>query len=127
MKIFILHLNHTYHNSLVYLFSNISKSLELTCKADLDFCELLQREKHISKHNFMTNLDIWGHSRNEKKTLFYSQINTVSVNIPFLCKGNFCGRKSKKSIVIKNVIWYEKTLMHKAERPSNYFFLFFHI
>ena len=32
-------------------------------------------------------------------------------------------RKSlKKSIVIKNVIWSEKTLMHKAVRPSNYFF-----
>ena len=26
------------------------------------------------------------------------------------------------SIVIKNVIWYEKSLMHKAVRPSNYFF-----
>ena len=25
-------------------------------------------------------------------------------------------------VVIKNVIWSEKTLMHKAERPSNYFF-----
>ena len=37
-------------------------------------------------------------------------------------KGNFCARKSKKiSIVIKNVIWSEKTLMHKAKRPSNYF------
>ena len=29
-------------------------------------------------------------------------------------KENFCARKSKKiSIVIKNVIWSEKTLMHK--------------
>ena len=28
----------------------------------------------------------------------------------------------KISIVIKNVIWSEKTLMHKAVRPSNYFF-----
>ena len=27
----------------------------------------------------------------------------------------------KKSIVIKNVIKSEDTLMHKAERPSNYF------
>ena len=26
------------------------------------------------------------------------------------------------SIIVKNVIWSEKTLMHKAERPSNYFF-----
>ena len=33
----------------------------------------------------------------------------------------------KISIVIKNVIWSEKTLMHKAVRPSNYFFQFFHI
>ena len=39
----------------------------------------------------------------------------------------FCAQKSKKSIVIKNVIWSEKTLMHKAVRPSNYFFFqFFH-
>ena len=37
-------------------------------------------------------------------------------------KGNFCARKSKKiSIVIKNVIRSEKTLMHKAVQPSNYF------
>ena len=28
----------------------------------------------------------------------------------------------KTSIVIKIVIWSEKTLMHKAVRPSNYFF-----
>ena len=44
-------------------------------------------------------------------------------------KGNFSAQKSKKiSIVIKNVIWSEKTLMNKAERPSNYFFFqFFHI
>ena len=27
----------------------------------------------------------------------------------------------KISIVIKNVIWCEKTLMHKAERPSIFF------
>ena len=27
----------------------------------------------------------------------------------------------KKSIVIKNVIWSENTLKHKAEHPSNYF------
>ena len=35
----------------------------------------------------------------------------------------------KISIVIKNVdiFWSEKTLTHKAERPSNYFFLFFRI
>ena len=37
-------------------------------------------------------------------------------------------RKNLKiSIVIKNVIWPEKSLMHEAERPSNYFFQFFHI
>ena len=36
-----------------------------------------------------------------------------------MIKGNFCARKSKKiSIVIKNVIWSEKTLMHKAVRPK---------
>ena len=41
---------------------------------------------------------------------------------------NFYARKFKKtSIVIKNVIWSEKTMMHKAERPSNKFFQFFHI
>ena len=34
-------------------------------------------------------------------------------------------KKSKKkinkkiSLVIKNILWSEKTLMHKAERPSN--------
>ena len=28
----------------------------------------------------------------------------------------------KISIFIENVIWSEKTLLHKAERPSNYFF-----
>ena len=40
----------------------------------------------------------------------------------------FLYAKIKKiSIVIKNVIWSEKTLMHKAERSSNYFFQFFHI
>ena len=33
----------------------------------------------------------------------------------------------KKSMVIKNVIWCDKSLMHKAEGPSNYFFQFFHI
>ena len=38
-----------------------------------------------------------------------------------------CTKIKKMSIVIKNVIWSEKTLMHKAERPSNYFFQFFHI
>ena len=36
---------------------------------------------------------------------------------------DFCARKSEKiSIVIKNVIWSDKTLMHKAERPSKCFF-----
>ena len=38
----------------------------------------------------------------------------------FLCA------KIKKSIVIKNVIESEATLMHKAERSSNYFFQHFH-
>ena len=43
-------------------------------------------------------------------------------------KGNFCARKSKKiSIVIKNVNRYEDSLMHKAERPSNYVFQLLHI
>ena len=36
-----------------------------------------------------------------------------------------CSKIPKISIVIKNVIWYEKNLMHKAVRPSNYFFQFF--
>ena len=30
--------------------------------------------------------------------------------------------KKKKNIVIKNVIWSEKTLLHKAVHPSNYVF-----
>ena len=30
----------------------------------------------------------------------------------------------KISIIIKNVVWSEKTLMHKAECPSSYFFQF---
>ena len=38
-----------------------------------------------------------------------------------------CAKILKISIVIKNVVWSEKTLMHKAVRPSNYFFQFFHI
>ena len=38
-----------------------------------------------------------------------------------------CAKISKLSIVIKKVIWSEKTLIHKAERPSNYIFQFFHI
>ena len=42
-------------------------------------------------------------------------------------KGIFVRENLKISIVIKNVIWSEKTLMHKAVRPSNYFFQFFHI
>ena len=43
-------------------------------------------------------------------------------------KGNFlCAKISKISIIIKNVIWFEKTVMHIAVRPSNYFFQFFHI
>ena len=33
------------------------------------------------------------------------------------------GNKKKISIVIKNAIWSKKTTwMHKAKRPSNYFF-----
>ena len=35
-------------------------------------------------------------------------------------------KKNKKSIVVKNVIVSKVTLMHKAERPSNYFFQLFH-
>ena len=38
-----------------------------------------------------------------------------------------CAKIQKISIVIKNVIWDEKNLMHKAVRPSNYVFQFFHI
>ena len=38
-----------------------------------------------------------------------------------------CAKIKKISIVNKNVILSEKTLMHKAEGPSNYFFQFFHI
>ena len=43
-------------------------------------------------------------------------------------KGIFVRENLKKiSIVIKNVIWSEKTL-HKVEHPSNYFFFqFFHM
>ena len=33
-----------------------------------------------------------------------------------------CAKILKISIVIKNVIWSDKTSMHKAVRPSNYFF-----
>ena len=53
-----------------------------------------------------------------------------------MLKGNYIKKKSKgifvrenlkNSIVIKIVIWSEKTLMHKTVRPSNYFFQFFHI
>ena len=33
----------------------------------------------------------------------------------------------KINIVIKIVNWSEKTQMHKAVRPSNYIFQFFHI
>ena len=38
-------------------------------------------------------------------------------------KGNFVRENLKKiGIVIKNVIWSEKTLVHKAEHPSNNLF-----
>ena len=33
----------------------------------------------------------------------------------------------KKSIIIKNVIEAEDTMMHGADHPSNYFFQHFHI
>ena len=42
-------------------------------------------------------------------------------------KGIFLRENLKKSIVIKNVIRSDETLMHKAESPSNYFFQVFHI
>ena len=32
----------------------------------------------------------------------------------------------KVSIIIKKVIGYEDTLMHKADRPSNFLFQHFH-
>ena len=35
-------------------------------------------------------------------------------------------REKKKNFLIKNVIGPEDTMMHKAQRPSNYFFLLFH-
>ena len=38
-------------------------------------------------------------------------------------KGIFVRENLKISIVITNVIWSGKILMHKAVRPSNYFFL----
>ena len=41
-------------------------------------------------------------------------------------KGIFVRKNLKnKHRYKKNVIWSEKTLMHKAERPSNYFFPIF--
>ena len=40
---------------------------------------------------------------------------------------SWCAKNLKISIVIKNVIWTDKTLMHKAERTSNYFFQFFRL
>ena len=42
-------------------------------------------------------------------------------------EGIFVRENLKIIIVIKNVIWSEKTLMHKAVRPSNCFLQFFHI
>ena len=40
----------------------------------------------------------------------------------------FFVRENKKiSIIVKNVIRSGITLMHKAERPSNYIFQLFHI
>ena len=38
---------------------------------------------------------------------------------------DFCEQKLKKNI-IKNVARFEDTLLHQAERPSNYFFQLFH-
>ena len=38
-----------------------------------------------------------------------------------------CAKIQKISIIIKTVIWSEKTYIHKAVRPSNYFFQLFHI
>ena len=40
-------------------------------------------------------------------------------------RDHLCAKIQNISIVIKNVIWSEKTLMHKAVHPSNYFFQFF--
>ena len=37
-----------------------------------------------------------------------------------------CAKIYKISIVIKNVNGSEDTLLHKAERPSNYFFQLLH-
>ena len=42
-------------------------------------------------------------------------------------KGIFVRENLKNKHRYLNVIWSEKTLMHKAERPSDYFFQFFHI
>ena len=42
-------------------------------------------------------------------------------------KGNVCAQKSKKmSIITKNVIGSEDTLMYKAQRSSNNVFQHFH-
>ena len=38
--------------------------------------------------------------------------------------GAFASGELKISIVIKNVIWFEVTLMHTAEGPSNHFFTY---
>ena len=41
-------------------------------------------------------------------------------------KGIFVRENLKISIIIKNVIEAEDTMIHSAERPSNYFFQHFH-
>ena len=41
-------------------------------------------------------------------------------------KGILCAKIEKISIIIKNVIEAEETMMHSTERPSNYFFQHFH-
>ena len=46
-----------------------------------------------------------------------------------MLKGIYIKKRSKGIFVrenLKNAIGSEKTLMHKTERPGNYFFQFFH-
>ena len=87
--------------------------------------------KDIKLHKMLKILQIF-------PKLYRCLLNVVFHNLEFkmqgllMLKGIYIKKRSKGifqkiSTVIKNVIWSEKTFMHKAVRPSNYFFQFFHI
>ena len=64
---------------------------------DQDIWDCSRREKLISKQN-LTNIDIWGHSRN-RKAPSYKQRNTVAIVVLFTLMVVFKRLSGKKSMV----------------------------